>query len=165
MGEIQKVLGNLLREGVAIRDLVTILEALSDAARVTKVPELLTEYVRQSMGRQIVAPYLVDYKLFVLTLDPELDQVIKDGIQQTEQGSFLALEPQTTQKLLSRLVDWTGRVMNAGHQPVVLCSPVVRFHLKRLTEKMIPNLIVLSYNEILPDINVESLGMVSIDEN
>lgn len=165
LGEIQKVLGNLLREGVAIRDLVTILEALSDAARVTKVPELLTEYVRQSMGRQIVAPYLVDYKLFVLTLDPELDQVIKDGIQQTEQGSFLALEPQTTQKLLSRLVDWTGRVMNAGHQPVVLCSPVVRFHLKRLTEKMIPNLIVLSYNEILPDINVESLGMVSIDEN
>ena len=165
LGEIQKVLGNLLREGVAIRDLVTILEALSDAARVTKVPELLTEYVRQSMGRQIVAPYLVDYKLFVLTLDPELDQVIKDGIQQTEQGSFLALEPQTTQKLLSRLVDWTGRVMNAGHQPVVLCSPVVRFHLKRLTEKMIPSLIVLSYNEILPDINVESLGMVSIDEN
>ena len=165
LGEIQKVLGNLLREGVAIRDLVTILEALSDAARVTKVPELLTEYVRQSMGRQIVAPYLVDYKLFVLTLDPELDQVIKDGIQQTEQGSFLALEPQTTQKLLSRLVDWTGRVMNAGHQPEVLCSPVVRFHLKRLTEKMIPNLIVLSYNEILPDINVESLGMVSIDEN
>jgi len=165
LGEIQKVLSNLLREEVAIRDLVTILEALSDAARATKVPELLTEYVRQSIGRQIIAPYLVDHKLFVLTLDPELEQVIKDGIQQTEQGSFLALEPQITQKLLSRLVDWTGRVMNAGHQPVVLCSPVVRFHLKRLTEKMIPNLVVVSYNEVLPDINVESLGMVSINEN
>lgn len=165
LGEIQKVLSNLLREGVAIRDLVTILEALSDAARSTRVPELLTEYVRQSIGRQIIAPYLVDHKLFVLTLDPELEQVIKNGIQQTEQGSFLALEPQITQKLLSKLVEWTGRVMNAGHQPVVLCSPVVRFHLKRLTEKMIPNLIVVSYNEILPDINVESLGMVSINEN
>ena len=165
LGEIQKVLSNLLREEVAIRDLVTILEALSDAARATKVPELLTEYVRQSIGRQIIAPYLVDHKLFVLTIDPELEQVIKDGIQQTEQGSFLALEPQITQKLLSRLVDWTGRVMNAGHQPVVLCSPVVRFHLKRLTEKMIPNLVVVSYNEVLPDINVESLGMVSINEN
>ncbi len=166
LGEIQKVLGNLLREGVSIRDLVTILEALSDAARATKIPELLTEYVRQALGRQITTPYLADeHTLFVLTLDPELEQVIKDGIQQTEQGSFLALEPHLTQKLLNKLVDRTGKVINTGRQPVVLCSPVVRFHLKRLTEKLIPNLVVLSFNEILPEIKVESLGMVSINEN
>jgi len=166
LGEIQKVLGNLLRERASIRDLVTILERLADAAHLTRDPDLLTEHVRQALGMQIVSPYLKDQKLYVLTLDPELEQTFSEGIQQTEQGgSFLALPPDVTQQLLNRLVEAAGKMMNSGYQPAILCSPVVRLHLKRLTERVIPDLAVLSFNEIFPSVQVESLGVVNIDEN
>ena len=127
---------------------------------------MLTEHVRQALGMQIVSPYLKDQKLYVLTLDPELEQTFSEGIQQTEQGgSFLALPPDVTQQLLNRLVEAAGKMMNSGYQPAILCSPVVRLHLKRLTERVIPDLAVLSFNEIFPSVQVESLGVVNIDEN
>lgn len=165
LGEIQKVLGNLLRERVSIRDLVTILESLSDAAQLTKDTDLLTEYVRQALGMQIVNAFLENQKLYVLTLDPDLERIFSEGIQQTEQGSYLALSPDVTQQLLDKVVEAAGMMTNRGIQPIILCSPVVRLHLKRLTERVVPDLVVLSFNEISPSIQVESLGMVSIREN
>ncbi len=165
LGEIQKVLGNLLRERVSIRDLVTILEKLADAAHLTRDADLLTEHVRQALGMQIVSPYLHDDKLFVLALDPNLEKIFSEGIQQTEQGSYLALSPDVTQRILDKMTEGAAKVINSGRQPVILCSPVVRLHLKRLTERVAPSLVVLSYNEIYPNVHVESLGMVSVDEN
>ncbi|NPV28223.1 MAG: flagellar biosynthesis protein FlhA [Firmicutes bacterium] len=165
LGEIQKVLGNLLREKVSIRDLVTILETLADYARVTRDPELLTEYVRQALGRQIVGQYLEDQKLYVLTLDPEVEQIIKDGIQKTEHGSYLAVDPQKAQQILSRLRSLAQKMIEAGHQPVVLCPPGIRPYFKRLTERVLSGLVVLSFNELQPNIQVESVGMVSTVES
>lgn len=165
LGEIQKVLSNLLREKVSVRDLVTILETLADYARLTRDPELLTEYVRQALGRQIVGEYLEDHKLYVLTLDPEVEKILKEGIQKTEQGSYLALDPQQAQQILSQLRVRVQQIMETGRQPVVLCLPVVRLHFKRLTERFLPNLAVLSFNELPSNIQVESLGMVSVGES
>ncbi|HHW40357.1 MAG TPA: flagellar biosynthesis protein FlhA [Syntrophomonadaceae bacterium] len=165
LGEIQKVLGNLLRERVSIRDLVTILETLADCARLTRDLDLLTEYIRQALGRQIVSQYLEDNKLCVLTLDPEIEQFLKEGIQKGEQGSYLVLEPQKAQRLLGKLKEGAQRMMEAGHQPIILCAPVLRLHLKRLTERILPGLVVLSFNELQPNIQVESVGMVSMLED
>lgn len=165
LGEIQKVLSNLLKERVSIRDLVTIFETLADYARHTKDVDLLTEYVRQGLGRQIVNQYLEDNKLFVLTFDPQLEQLIKDSIQKTEFGSYIALEPTQIQQILEQTKISVQKVMESGHQPVVLCSPLVRLHFKRLTERFLPGLAVLSYNELQPNIQVESLGMVNFNES
>lgn len=165
LGEIQKVLGNLLRERVSIRDLVTILETLADTARLTRDTDVLTEYVRQALGRQIVSQHMEGDKLYVLTLEPELEKSLKEGIQKTDQGSYLALEPQKAQRILERLREASRSVLDAGHQPIVLCAPFVRLHVRRLAERLLPGLAVLSFNEIPPNIQVESLGMVSILEN
>ncbi|MDH7576745.1 MAG: flagellar biosynthesis protein FlhA [Bacillota bacterium] len=165
LGEIQKVLGNLLREKVSIRDLVTILETLADYARLTRDPDLLTEHVRQALGRQIVGQYLEDHKLYVLTLDPEVEQAVKEGIQKTEHGSYLTIDPQTVQQILNRLHIMAQKMIEAGHQPVVLCPPGIRPYLKRLTERVLPGLVVLSFNELQSNIQVESLGMVSTLES
>jgi flagellar biosynthesis protein FlhA len=165
LGEIQRVLANLLEERVSIRDLVTILETLADNARSTRDTDVLTEQVRQALGRQIVVQHLEGDKLYVLTLEPELEKSLKEGIQKTEQGSYLVLEPRKAQRILERLREAAKRVMEAGHQPIVLCAPIVRLHLKRLAGRLIPGLAVLSFNEIPPNIQVESLGMVSILEN
>jgi len=165
LGEIQKVLGNLLRERVSIRDLVTILETLVDCARLTRDLDLLTEYIRQALGRQIISQYLEDNKLYVLTLDPEIEQLLKEGIQKGEQGSYLVLEPQKAQRLLGKLKEGAQRMMEAGRQPIILCAPVLRLHLKRLTERILPGLVVLSFNELQPNIHVESLGTVNMFED
>ncbi|MGB9792044.1 MAG: flagellar biosynthesis protein FlhA [Thermacetogeniaceae bacterium] len=165
LGEIQKVLANLLRERVSIRDLVTILETLADCARLTKDIDLLTECVRQALGRQIVSQYLENNKLYVLTLDPQLEQLLKEGIQKGEQSSYLVLEPQKAQKFLGKLREGVKRMMEMGHQPIILCSPVIRLHLKRMSEKILPNLVVLSFNELQTDTEVEAVGMVSMIED
>ncbi len=165
LGEIQKVLGNLLREKVSIRDLVTILETLADYARLTKDCDLLTEYVRQALGRQITGQYLEDHTLYVLTLDPEVEQILKEGIQKTEHGSYLAIDPQMLQQILDQLRSMVQKMMETGHQPVVLCPPGVRLYFKRLTERVLPGLVVLSFNELQPNIQVESVGMVSTVES
>jgi len=165
LGEIQKVLSNLLREKVSIRDLVTILETLADYARVTKDTDVLTEYVRQALGRQIVEQYLEGNKLYVLTLDPQVEKTVREGIQKTEQGSYLALEPGKTQLLLNALRAQVQRMIEAGHQPVVLCPPIVRLYFRRLVERFLPNVAVLSFNELQPNIQVEAVGMVSFSES
>ena len=161
LGEIHRVLSNLLREGVSIRDLNTILETLADSARLTKDTAFLTEYVRQALGRQITSNLLdADQKLYVLTFEPELEQSLKESLPKNEQGGHLNLDPLRAQRIIDRLRAGVEKVMQGGHQPVVLCSPVLRFYFKRLSEKILPNLAVLSYNELQPEIHVESLGNI-----
>lgn len=161
IGEIQKVLANLLKERVPIRDLVTIFETLADYARVTKDVDMLTEYVRQGLKRTISKQHSPDGVLHVITLDPTIEQEIRDAIQQTDHGSYLALDPNIAQQIYSELGREVERVSELGYQPVILCSPVVRIFFKKLIERVVPGLVVLSYNEIESDLQVQSIGMVN----
>lgn len=161
-GEIQKVLANLLKEGVSIRDLVTILETLADYSLITKDPNMLTEYVRQSLGRAITKQYIPNKRAKVVTLDPELEKLLMESIQQSEHGSYLSLEPRVTQVILNNLSTEIQKLVSIGEQPIVLTAPIVRFYFKNITEQMIPDLIVLSYNEIDSDVEVQSIGTVKL---
>ncbi|MCW3488730.1 flagellar biosynthesis protein FlhA [Dethiobacter alkaliphilus] len=161
VGEIQKVLKNLLRERVPIRDLVTIFETLADYARSTREIDLLTEYVRQSLGRTICNLYAEDGKLYVISLDPRLEQKLADSLQVTAHGSYPVMDPQATQNIISELSVRADQELMQGRQPLVLTSSRIRLPFKRLTERFLPNLVVLSFNEIVPGVEVESVGMVS----
>ena len=162
LGEIQKVLANLLREGVSIRDMVTILETLADYAPITRDSDMLTEYVRQSLGRAISRTYINRNNNDVLTLDPKLEQMILDSVQKTEAGSYMSIEPTISNKIVSNTANLSEKLAQTGKQPIILASPVVRLYFKRLTENAIPGLIVLSYNELDPQLEVNAVGMVSI---
>jgi len=158
---LQKVLHNLLRERVPVRDLGRILEATADAATMTKDIGFITEYVRQAMGRVLTGPHLSENgELGVLVLDPTLEQTLQGGIEQTDRGSFLALEPGRTQELLSRIANGIAAML-PGAQPVLLTNPVVRPHLRRLLERALPHLVVLSHSEVPMDVRVVNLGTVS----
>ena len=161
-GEIQKVLSNLLREKVSVRDLVTILETLADYCLITKDVNMLTEYVRQALGRTITRQYIPDKKAKVILLDPELEKVIMESIKQSEHGSYLSLEPNVTQVILNNLSGEIQKLVSIGEQPIVVTAPIVRYYFKSLTEQLIPDLIVLSYNEIDPDVEIQSVGAVKI---
>ncbi len=162
LGEVQKVMARLLRERVPVRDLVSILENLADNARATKDTDMLIEYVRQSLARSIVKQYVdASNTLYVITLDPTVEQLIRDSIQYTDHGSYVAVDPEKAQSLLKNLTTITEQASQTGHQPIVLCAPVVRIYFKKLTEKFLPNLVVLSYNELTDRINVQSLGVVN----
>lgn len=162
LGEIQKVLANLLREGVSIRDMVTILETLADFAPLTRDPDMLTEYVRQALGRAISKSYLSSRNSEVITLDPKVEQMILDSVQKTEAGSYMAMDPSISSKIISSTAKLSEKMAQSGKQPVVLASPIVRLYFKRLTEHAIPGLAVLSYNELDPTLEVNAIGMVSI---
>jgi len=162
IGEIQKVLCNLLKESVSIRDMVTILETLADYGVTTHDSDMLTEYVRQGLGRAISKKFLGDTTSNVITLDPKLEQLIMDSIQRTENGNYLALEPTVSNTILSNASKQVQRIVQLGQQPIVLASPVVRLYFKRLTEHVIPGLVVLSYNEIDSNEDIQSIGMVSV---
>jgi flagellar biosynthesis protein FlhA len=162
VGEIQKVMQNLLRERVPVRDLVTIFESMADHARNSRDIDLLTEYVRQALSRTICNQYVAaDGKLHVVTLDPRLEQVIADSLQQSSQGTYPVMEPQHTQRIFAATVGFIDQAANQGQQPVVLCSSRIRLPFRRLADKFLPNLTVLSFSEIIPGIEVESVGMVN----
>lgn len=158
IGEIQKVLQNLLREGVPIRNMVTILETLADMAPVTRDPDYLTEYVREALSRQISQMYLENGELTVLTLSPEWEEQIAQSIDYTDRGLSVALDPRVLQDLYQEL--GLALEQHIMPYPVILVSPQIRMAVKRLTERAIPRLIVLSYNEISPDIQVKAVGTV-----
>ncbi len=162
VGEIQKVLANLLREGISIRDLVTVLETLADFAGMTRDTDMLTEYVRQALRRAISRKFFEGEVNNVITLDPNLEQEIMGSVQQTEQGSYLALDPKTTQKIFDNLSNEITKLTSMGLQPIILTSPIVRIYFKRLVEQVAPNLVVLSYNELDPNAEIQSIGMVSL---
>lgn len=161
LGQIQKILSNLLRERVSIRDMVTILETLADYASSTKDLDRLTEYVRQALARQILQPLLgADKILPVLTLDPKLEQQILDSIQPSDFGNYMTLDPRILQELMQALNKEMEKMLLKGYTPVLVCAPVVRINLKRVTERQLPQLIVLSYNELVQGVQVQAVGMV-----
>ena len=162
VGEVQRVLQGLLREGVSIRDLGAIVEAAGDRARITRDPELLAEYARQALGRTIVAPYLdEEQRLRAISLDPSIEQEVSESIAITADGEFLALDPLRAQALVERLSEQVDAAAARGRRPVLICSSRVRRHLRRLVEQALPQLSVCAYNEIAPGISVETIGVVS----
>ncbi len=165
LGVVVKVLGNLLRERVPIRDMRTILETLADYGAAVKDPDLLTEYVRHALARTITRQYQSpDGGLPVISLDPRLDQEFASAIQQGPQGGALAIDPLTAQKILLQIRQAAERLSMKGHTPVVLCSPIVRPHLRKLIERSFPNIAVLSSNEIIPQVRLQSLETVGSAE-
>jgi flagellar biosynthesis protein FlhA len=162
VGELQRVLQALLREGVSIRDLGAVVEASGDRARVTRDPELLAEYARQALGRTIVSPYLdAERTLRAITLDPNLEQEVSDSIAQTPDGEYLAMDPTRAQALVHQLSNHVEQAVTRGRRPVLICSSRVRRHLRRLCEQALPQLSVCAYNEIAPGIGVETIGVVT----
>ncbi len=163
LGTIMRVLQNLLRENVSIRDLRTILEILADWAPSTQDTDVLTEYARHALARNISADHVQsDHTIPVLTMDQTVEETIQNAIQHREHGSFLALEPQVAQKILDSLATLVNS-FPAGQQPALLAIPQTRFHIRRLTERYFPNLSILSHNEIAANMKIKSLGTVTID--
>ncbi len=163
VGELQKVLSNLLHEGVSIRDLVTVFETLADYGTVTRDADMLTEYVRQSLKRSITSKYFEDNNNnTVVTLDPALEQEIMASVQHSEHGSYLALDPASSKKILETLEFEVNKLINMGIQPIILTSPIVRLYFRKMIEPVRPDIVVLSYNEIDPKTEIQSIGMVSI---
>ncbi len=162
LGEVQKVLQNLLREGVSIRDLLTIFETLADYATSTRDTDILTEYVRQALKRAISTRYFpANETTSVVTLDPKLEQEIMGSVKQTEQGAYLNLDPEKTKVIMASVEKETGKLENLGKTPIVITSPIVRTYFKKLTEDYFRDLIVVSYNEVEPNVELQSVGMVT----
>lgn len=162
LGEIHKVLVNLLKENISIRDLVTIMETLADYGTMTKDPDILTEYVRQSLSRYITKRFISGKKAKFITLSQELEQIIIDSVKQTDYGTYISLDPAITQAIAKSLMKEIQKFISIGEQPMVLTSPSVRMYFKRIAEGISPGIVVLSYNEIDPSVEVQSIGMVNI---
>ena len=161
-GEIQKVLQNLLAEGISIRDLLTIFETLADHATTTRDTDVLTEYVRQSLKRAISSKYFpANEKTSVVTLDPKIEQEIMGAVKQTEQGAYLTLDPARTRAIIDATEAEVTKLENLGKNAIVVTSPIVRMYFKKLTEEYLKDLIVVSYNEIESNVELESVGMVT----
>lgn len=160
LGDIQKILSNLIMENIPIRDMVTIMETLADYSVLTQDTDVLTEYVRQALSRTITNRFMPEKRGKVITLDPELEQIIMDNVKQTEHGSYLSLDPDIIQRIYDNLYREIEDYMELGMQPIVLTAPIVRIYFKRLTERSFPNLIVLSYNELDDTVEIQSTGTV-----
>jgi len=164
-GIVQKVLQNLLREQVSIRDLITILEAVADASSTSRDPELITEFVRQRMSRSILKPYLIDGILNLLILEKTLEEKLINSLQPSEQGTYLALDLTFSQRLIEKVGNEAKRAMLQNIQPVILVHPVLRGKLRRFLERYIQGITVISHNEIPPQIKIQSLGVIKLNES
>jgi flagellar biosynthesis protein FlhA len=163
VGVLLKVLKNLLKEGVSIRDLRTILESVGEMAPHQKDPMLLTEHVRTSLARTITKKLVgFDGQLTLLTLDKGVEESIASGIIQTDQGAQLSLDPEFVRQFISELNDQAAQMLGETSQAVVLCSPIIRAHVKQLIDRFIPNVTVLSHNELTPSVNIRSFGTVRL---
>jgi flagellar biosynthesis protein FlhA len=166
LGQVQKVLQLLLRERVSVRDMASILEGLADAATTTKDPEILVEHVRRRLARQLSKQYAEpDDRLFCFTLDPVIEQMLADNIRRTEAGVQVVLEPSVQQRILGQMRTLSERMIGTGHQPLVLCSSRVRLGVRFLSERVAGSVVVLAYGEICSGISVESVGMVSWNDD
>jgi flagellar biosynthesis protein FlhA len=164
LGKVQKVLQNLMRERVSIRDLLTICETLADYAPMSQDPDVLTEYVRQKLARSIIGNYIDENNnLTVLTLATQVEDLIRESIKQSEQGAYLSMEPNLTQRLLESVQKMAEAVIKEGYQPTIICSPVIRRHLRRLLERFMPQVMVLSHNELTSQIRLKSMGTIAIN--
>ncbi len=164
LGGVQKTLQNLLKEQVSIRDLLSIVETLADYAPITKNVDILTEYVRQRLARNITKQYETpEGDIPLMTIDAEIEELVNNAIQHAEHESYLSLEPALAQKILAQLNKAMEKFTSMNYQPIILCSPGTRPHLKKLTERFIPALVVLSHNEIDKRAKLKSLGVVSLN--
>lgn len=162
LGEVQKVLQNLLNEGISIRDLLSIFETLADHASTTRDTDVLTEYVRQNLKRAISNKYFpVNETTSVITLDPRVEQEIMSSVKQTEQGAYLTLDPEKTKTIISSVEEEVSKLENMGKSAIVITSPIVRMYFKKLTEEYFKDLIVVSYNEVESNVELQSVGMVT----
>lgn len=162
LGDIQKVLQNLLQEGISIRDLLTILECLADHAANTRDTDILTEYVRQNLKRAISAKYFpANETTSVVTVDPAIEQEIMNSVKQTEQGAYLTLDPEKTKKIVKAIENETDKLEKLGKSSIIITSPIVRMYFKKLTESYFKDLIVISYNEVDANVELQSVGMVT----
>ena len=162
LGEIQKVLQNMLREGVSIRDLLTIFETLADYAPMTRDTDILTEYARQSLKRAISSKFFAPNEATpVLTLDTEVEKKIMASVKQTEQGSYLTLDPEETKKIMNSCENEIKKLEDMGRNAIIITSPIVRMYFKKLSEDYFRDLVVISYNEIDTNVELQSVGMVT----
>ena len=162
VGEIQKVLQNLLEEGISIRDLVTIFETLADHAAVTRDPDILTEYVRQALKRAISSKYFpVGEVTNVVTVEPSIEQEIMNSVKNTEQGSYLSLDPERSKKIIESLGNELKKLEDMGKNPIVITSPIVRMYFRNLAKDYYKDIIVISYNEVESNVELQSVGMVT----
>ena len=163
LGEVQKVLQNLLREGVSIRDLLSIFETLADHASATRDTDVLTEYVRQGLKRAISSKFFpANETSSVITVDPKIEQDIMSSVKQTEQGAYLTLDPEKTKAIMASVESEVVKLENMGKNAIIITSPIVRMYFKKLTEDYFKDLIVVSYNEIESNIELQSVGMVTV---
>ncbi len=162
LGELQKVLQNLLKEGISIRDLLTILETLADYAPSTRDTDILTEYVRQSLKRAISTKFFPPHETTsVVTLDPKVEQEIMGSVKQTETGAFINLDPARARAIIDSVGREVQKLENLGKNPIIITSPIVRMYFKRLTEDYYSDLVVVSYNEVESNVELQSVGMVT----
>jgi flagellar biosynthesis protein FlhA len=163
VGDLQKILQNLLKEHLPIRDMESILEGIADHIRETKDVQLLTEYARRALSRSITKLHqAADGKVYALTLEPKLEKTIVDSVAALENGQASAMDPRLVQKMFRSLSTGIEKMVGSGKQPLVLCSPQVRPYFKKLVERYIPHLNVLSYNELMPRTEIQSMGLIEV---
>ncbi|WP_230191772.1 flagellar biosynthesis protein FlhA [Paenibacillus sp. CECT 9249] len=163
IGEVQKVLAKLLREKISIRDLVTIFETLADYGTYSKDPDVLTEYVRQALSRQITQQYTSQGEtLRVITVGPSLEKKIAESVHTSDQGSYLALDPSATQQIFQKLTEQVQRLLQSGQQPIILTSPTIRMYLRQVIERTMQDVPVISYSELEPNVEIQSVGVVNL---
>lgn len=164
IGDIQKVLAKLLKENVSIRNLPIIFETLADFGKMTSDTDLLTEYVRQALARQITSQYSINEEVLkVITLSGNVEKTIAEGIQQTEHGNYLAIAPEQTQTIIETVAKKVEELSMREQTPIILCSPAVRMYVRQLLERYLPQIPVLSYNELEANIEIQSIGVVNIE--
>lgn len=164
IGEIQKVLAKLLRENVSVRNLPIIFETLADYAKLTSDTDILTEYARQALARQITTQYGAGQPtLKVITVSGKVEKILADSIQQTDHGNYLAMDPQDSQTILESIAKEVERVSFMEQSSIILCSPAVRMYLRQLTERYFPQIPILSYNELDAAIEIQSVGVVNVE--
>ncbi|MBU0769708.1 MAG: flagellar biosynthesis protein FlhA, partial [Proteobacteria bacterium] len=163
LGAVQKVLQHLLEERISIRDLLTIVETLADCAPMTKDPDLLTEYVRNKMSRSFISPYIgEDGYLKLITMSQDVEGILLKGIQKTEHGSYLSVDPNIADSIISSIKKEAEKAMSKNIQPILLTTPLIRRHLRKMIEYFVPSLMVLSQSELLSDIGFRSIGKVTL---
>ena len=164
IGEIQKILSKLLRENVSIRNLPIIFETLADYAKLTSDTDILTEYVRQALARQITAQYVNGQSsLKVITVSGKVEKLVADSIQQTDHGNYLAMDPNDSQVVLEAIAREVERISYIEQSPIILSSPAVRMYIRQLTERYFPQIPILSYNELDAAIEIQSIGVVNVE--
>ena len=164
VSDLQKILMNLLKEGIPIRDMESILETLGDQGVAIKDTDMLTEYVRQKLKRTITRKYTDGSSIKVISLDQGIENTILSSAKKSEHGTYLAIEPQVVQKIVEGATEQIDKVKEIIHQPIILTSPIVRIYFKRLIDQFMPNLTVLSFNEIETNIQIQAIGIIQLKE-